>query len=110
MKIGEYSEQAKETAVYPDKGEGNFVYPALGLAGEAGEVAEKVKKILRDDGGELGETKKKQLSDELGDVLWYWATLCRELDLDPAEVARQNVAKLNDRAERGCLGGSGDRR
>ncbi len=110
MEIGEYSKQAKKTAVYPDKGEGNFVYPALGLAGEAGEVAEKIKKILRDDGGELTTSKREQLSGELGDVLWYWATLCRELNLDPAEVARRNVEKLNDRAERGCIKGSGDRR
>ncbi len=110
MEIEEYSEQAVETAVYPDKNEGNFIYPALGLAGEAGEVAEKIKKILRDEGGELTAEKREQLGDELGDVLWYWAALCRELELSPTAVASQNIEKLADRQARDKIQGSGDNR
>lgn len=110
MDFKQYSTEAAATAIYPRKDEENFLYPVLGLVGETGEVAEKIKKVLRDQEGKLTERVRQQLKAELGDVLWYWATLCRELNLDPAEVAQQNLDKLSDRARRGKLGGSGDDR
>lgn len=110
MKLREYSTQAGATAIYP--GRGGFVgllYCALGL-GEAGEVQGKVKKILRDDNGEIGNEKRVQILGELGDVLWYVDRLAAELGSDLEGVARMNLAKLADRAERGVLTGSGDNR
>jgi len=86
------------------------IYPALGLAGEAGEVCNKTKKILRDDGGRMTEEKRTQLIDELGDVLWYVANLATDLGVTLDEVARINLAKLNSRKERGTITGSGDNR
>ena len=82
----------------------------LGLAGEAGEVAEHVKKVLRDDGGEVGPERRAAMSKELGDVLWYVAQLASELDLDLDEIARENLDKLFSRQRRGVLSGSGDDR
>lgn len=85
-------------------------YPALGLAGEAGEVCEHVKKTIRDDGGRLSQKRRRKLEKELGDVLWYVAALASELDLDLGEVAALNVDKLTDRKQRGVLHGEGDER
>ena len=79
--MSEYQEQAFSTAVYPMKGEGYYIYPALGLAGESGEVCEKIKKLIRDHGGVIYPEFKEQITKELGDVLWYVATLAKELDL-----------------------------
>ncbi|HPW39210.1 MAG TPA: nucleoside triphosphate pyrophosphohydrolase family protein, partial [bacterium] len=70
MNFNSYQQAAAQTAVYPNLGN-NFVYPTLGLVGEAGEVAEKIKKVLRDDNGQLSAEKKQELMKELGDVLWY---------------------------------------
>ena len=88
----------------------NYYYPALGLAGEAGEIANKVKKIMRDDNCILTDEKKEDLIGELGDVLWYLAALATELGIDLGEVAEKNIEKLFSRKERGKLGGSGDAR
>ena len=85
-------------------------YPALGLAGEAGEVAEQIKKSIRDDAGELTGQRRSALAKELGDVLWYLAQLATELDLDLDEVAAGNLDKLRSRQLRGVLSGSGDNR
>ncbi|MDQ5834622.1 MAG: nucleoside triphosphate pyrophosphohydrolase family protein, partial [Actinomycetota bacterium] len=74
MRLSEYQHQSRRTAVYPDAG-ANLTYPALGLCGEAGECAEKVKKAIRDDGGELTGERREALAAELGDVLWYVAQL-----------------------------------
>jgi|TARA_Y100000310_G_C20391035_1_gene672780 NTP pyrophosphatase (non-canonical NTP hydrolase) len=104
-----YQKEALETAIYPDKGKCLF-YPALGLAGEAGEVAEKVKKIYRDKKGEVSELDKEQLILELGDVLWYIAALADEVDICLSEVVEENLTKLLDRKKRNRLGGSGDNR
>ena len=82
----------------------------MGLVGEAGEVAEKVKKILRDNGGLIDEGRKKELSKELGDVLWYLAQVATELNLSLDDIACLNIEKLNSRKERDRLGGSGDNR
>ena len=98
-----YQDMASDTAVY--KAEHAVIYPALGLAAEAGEVANKVKKILRD-----GKFDREAIADEVGDCLWYIAALCRDLNVEMAEIAQNNLDKLNDRKERGTLQGSGDKR
>lgn len=108
MNFNEYQQQAFSTAMYPDKGK-NPYYPALGL-GEAGEVQGKVKKIMRDDGGVITDSKREAIKDELGDVLWYVAVLAIEMDLTLQEIADNNVKKLADRKERGVITGSGDYR
>jgi NTP pyrophosphatase (non-canonical NTP hydrolase) len=87
-----------------------IVYPTLGLANEAGEVAGKIKKIFRDKGGVIGEAERAALKDELGDVLWYLAQLCTELELTLEEVAAANLEKLASRQQRGTLYGDGDTR
>jgi NTP pyrophosphatase (non-canonical NTP hydrolase) len=99
----EYQELAAKTAIYPE--EYRIVYPALGLAGESGEVAEKVKKYIRD-----GNLDRDLLAKELGDVLWYVSALSRDLGIDLDDVASRNIDKLRSRAERGTLRGSGDSR
>jgi NTP pyrophosphatase (non-canonical NTP hydrolase) len=104
----EYQKATRQTAIYPDEFQGTpVVYLALGLAGEAGEVAGKVKKIIRDgpSGGGVNA-----LADELGDVLWYVARLADELGFDLSTIAQLNVDKLKGRQERGTIGGSGDDR
>jgi len=105
-----YQKQALTTAVYPGRGEGNFIYPTLGLAGETGEICEKIKKIIRDDGGVISDERKMLLGKELGDVLWYIATLASELGLDMGEIAEGNLEKLAARKQSGKLHGSGDLR
>jgi NTP pyrophosphatase (non-canonical NTP hydrolase) len=87
-----------------------IVYPTLGLANEAGEVAGKVKKIFRDKGGVIGEADREALKQELGDVLWYLAQICTELDLTLEEVAEANLEKLFSRLERNAIHGDGDSR
>ena len=87
-----------------------IVYPTLGLANEAGEVAGKVKKIFRDRGGVISEGDREALKQELGDVLWYLAQICTELDLSLQEVAEANLTKLFSRLERNAIGGDGDNR
>ena len=94
---------ASDTAVY--KTEHSVIYPALGLAAEAGEVANKVKKILRD-----GNFNREAIADEVGDCLWYIAALCRDLNVDMKELAKNNLRKLHDRKARGVIQGSGDKR
>lgn len=108
MKFDKYQRRARETAVYPtDIG---LAYVALGLAGEAGEIANKVKKVYRDHGGELDTMTKAELHNELGDVLWYVAALATELDVPLEHIAQHNMDKLLDRKKRGALRGSGDNR
>lgn len=88
-----------------------MTYPALGLTGEAGEIANKVKKILRDDYDLVELTVKEQeLAKEIGDVLWYCAALASDLGLDLSKIAQDNLDKLQDRANRGTIKGSGDNR
>ncbi|OBJ24632.1 nucleoside triphosphate pyrophosphohydrolase family protein [Mycobacterium sp. 1245801.1] len=109
-----YQRQAESTAVYPGRGDiGNYTgvaYCALGLAGEAGEIANKVKKIARDHLGAVSDDHRAQLADELGDVLWYVAQLATQIGMDLDAIAAGNLAKLADRKERGVLQGSGDNR
>jgi NTP pyrophosphatase (non-canonical NTP hydrolase) len=87
-----------------------IVYPTLGLASEAGEVAGKVKKIMRDRGGVVTDADREALALELGDVLWYLSELCTRLGISLADVADRNIAKIADRAARGVLAGDGDQR
>lgn len=103
MTFNDYQAAAKKTAIYPEQH--RVIYPALGLAGEAGEVAEKVKKWIRDGNLDPDAVKK-----ELGDVLWYVAAVASDLGLTLDDVASANVQKLESRAARGTLGGSGDNR
>ena len=109
MELSDYQHRSRATAVYPDAGD-NLTYPALGLCGEAGEAAEKVKKAIRDDGGVLTGERREALAAELGDVLWYVAQLATEAGLDLDELAEANLAKLASRQQRAVLHGSGDTR
>ena len=108
MDLNEYQEKARETAGYPK--EMGLPYCALGLKGEAGEVAEKVKKIIRDEGGELSDEKRKAIALELGDVFWYLANMAYEAGYTLEEVGYMNLEKLASRKKRGKLQGSGDNR
>ena len=110
MNFSDYQAGAAKTAVYPGRGEGNWIYPALGLAGEAGEICEKIKKCIRDDGGQMSDERRTLLAKELGDVLWYVATLASELGLSMDDIASGNLAKLAARKSAGTLHGSGDLR
>ncbi|MFA5207888.1 MAG: nucleoside triphosphate pyrophosphohydrolase family protein [Candidatus Paceibacterota bacterium] len=109
MTFQEYQEEARKTAIYPNK-DNNFIYPTLGLAGEAGEVAEKIKKVIRDGNGIVSEEKKEEITKELGDVLWYVANLAKELGITLEDVAQKNLLKLQSRQQRNELHGSGDNR
>ncbi len=108
MDLSEYQRESRRTAEYPR--EAWLAYPALGLAGEAGEVAEHAKKAIRDDAGNVSAERKAAMSKELGDVLWYVSQLASELGLSLEEIAKQNLEKLLSRQERGVLSGSGDDR
>ena len=88
----------------------NPIYPTLGLTGEAGEVADKVKKVIRDRQGVFDQETCEAIKLELGDVLWYVAQLASELGYDLEQVAEANLQKLSSRAARGRIGGSGDQR
>jgi len=109
MEISEYQKLSRHTAGYPAIGH-PVIYPTLGLTNEAGEVAGKIKKVFRDKGGEINEETRSALAAELGDVLWYLAQVCTELDLSLDEVAEANLSKLLDRQARGKLRGDGDTR
>ena len=112
MTLKEYQERARGTARYPQ--EAALLYPVLKLAGEAGEVSEKLGKLMRDDGWRPGEAlddpAREALTKELGDVLWYVASVAADLGVTLDEVAEVNLRKLEDRAARGVLHGSGDDR
>ena len=108
MQLSEYQRLSRHTA--EDPREARLSYPALGLCGEAGEVAEHVKKVIRDDAGAISAARRVALAKELGDVLWYLARLASELGLDLDEIAEANLQKLLSRQRRGVLAGSGDER
>lgn len=99
MKFSEYQTEAKQTALYPNRLK-NLEYPTLGLTGEAGEVANIVKKIQRDHGGVINDDTRAKLKDELGDVLWYISACADELGLTLEEIAEYNVEKLAKRHNR----------
>ncbi|MFA6973458.1 MAG: nucleoside triphosphate pyrophosphohydrolase family protein [Parcubacteria group bacterium] len=109
MNFEEYQTKSRRTAVYPNIGN-NYIYPTIGLAGETGEVSEKIKKVIRDKNGIMDEETKMAIEKELGDVLWYVSQLASELGLSLDQVAEKNIEKLASRLERGALHGSGDNR
>ena len=109
MDFKTYQKLARLTAQYPNLGSNN-IYPTLGLVGEAGEVAEKVKKVIRDKKGIFDEESKMGIKKELGDVLWYLSNLCDEFDFTLEDVALHNLEKLKLRAAKGKISGSGDDR
>ena len=109
MKMNDYQDYAKKTALYPsDTWYDGLIYTVLGLNGEAGEVAEKVKKMLRD--GLDFKDCREPIINELGDVLWYVASVANELGCTLDDVAKRNIAKLDDRMSRNVIQGSGDNR
>ena len=108
MEIKKYQGIIKETAVYPK--EIGVLYCALGLCGEAGEVAEKIKKVYRDNEGVITEETTKNIKKELGDCLWYITALANELGLTLDQVMETNYNKLIERRLTGTLHGSGDNR
>lgn len=126
LSFNNYQKLMTQTAIYPEtnvvhmhKGiiGANYIYPALGLVDEAGEVAGKVKKILRDkigqiknDDGVIDPEIKDMITKELGDVLWYISQLAREFEIKLQDVANENVEKILSRQERGTIQGSGDNR
>jgi len=126
LDLKEYQEFCKTTAIYPDvyvlnktPGLGiekeefikaSYIYPVLGLGGEGGEILNKVQKFIRDQGGNMSEADVESIKKELGDVLWYVATICTEVGTTLEDVLEANVKKLSNRDERGVLGGSGDNR
>lgn len=112
MNFDEYQEMAGTTAMYPEMNTGSalaLAYVGLGL-GEAGEIQNKLKKILRDSGGLVTPETRLALLNEAGDVLWYLARMCTELGAELGDVAEMNVEKLTSRKERGVIQGSGDNR
>lgn len=111
LTFDEYAELTGETAIYPGQGELiGLLYAGLGFANEAGEVAGKLKKLLRDDNGVVTEENAAGILKEIGDTMWYGARLSKELNKSLGEVAQENLDKLSDRKERGVLKGSGDTR
>ena len=106
MDLNNYQKLAIGSAIYPK--EDGLYYTTLGLVGEAGEVANKVKKLIR-DGGDTPD-KRKEIGKELGDVCWYLAVLAEELGSNLGKIMEDNLSKLEDRKARGVIGGSGDNR
>jgi len=109
MTFAEYQKDSRRTALYPNK-DANYVYPTLGLAGETGEVAEKIKKIIRDKAGVVSDEDRQEIEKELGDVLWYISQIATELKIDLENIAAKNLEKLLSRLERNKIGGNGDNR
>jgi NTP pyrophosphatase (non-canonical NTP hydrolase) len=125
MDFKTYQEKSSLTSVYPtlntrydnlEEIENNFLhmsgilYTSLGLSNEAGEVLGKIKKVIRDYNCKISESTKKEISKELGDVLWYISNLAKELDLSLDDIARENLEKLFSRKERNLIKGDGDER
>lgn len=130
MNFNEYQKKAHETAQYPENlfdisqwgwngivnveskttPKLNWIYPALGLAGESGKLLNKLKKIIRDKNGQIDLETREQLRSELGDILWYVSELAGVLDCDLDMIARNNIGKLALRALENKIKGSGDNR
>lgn len=110
MKFDEYQKQAIGTALNSSRDFNSLMYRTLGLVGEAGEVAEKVKKILRDKDGKMSVQDKEEIIKELGDVLWYMQALADILEVPLSEIAEKNLEKIHSRKVRGVTSGSGDNR
>jgi NTP pyrophosphatase (non-canonical NTP hydrolase) len=109
MDCDDYQRAALRTARDKDAPD-EFIHLVLGLVGEAGEIAEKVKKLVRDKNSDLTQLDRNDMAAEIGDVLWYAAVLANFLDLSLGDVAQRNIDKLADRRRRAVIGGSGDTR
>lgn len=109
MDFNEYQLRARETAIYPNI-DHNWQYPIIGLGGEVGELLNKCKKILRDDNQVVTPERKEEIKSEMGDLLWYMANACCELEINFDDVARHNLEKLAKRRREDKLHGSGDHR
>ena len=110
LTLNEYQEIASKTAIYPGKGNiMGLVYTGLGL-GEAGEVQNKIKKILRDDNNIITEEKRIEIAKELGGNLWYISQCAKELGYTLDEIGNMNLDELKSRMNRGTIHGSGDNR
>lgn len=110
MTLDEYQKEALVTAVFNDDQFKDLAHWVFGITGEAGEIAEKIKKIIRDKNGEMTSEDKEELVKEMGDVLWYLAVLSEHLGYPFEEVGKRNIAKLRSRQERNQIHGSGDNR
>jgi len=110
MEFTDYQEKAHSTSQNTTIAGESSLYPVLGLCGESGEIAEKFKKVYRDKNGAMDADFLSLIEKELGDVLWYVAEICTQLNLNMGTVADRNIEKLFSRKERGVIGGSGDNR
>jgi NTP pyrophosphatase (non-canonical NTP hydrolase) len=110
MTFDEYQKQALTTVISQNDHFKDTLHWVLGINGEAGEIAEKIKKIIRDKNGEVSQQDKEELSKEIGDVLWYLAVFAHDLGFQLDGIAKQNLDKLQSRKARGVLGGAGDNR
>lgn len=108
MELNDYQKAAMQTAIYPN--DGSISYLALAICGEAGELADKVKKVLRDKGGQFYQPDITAIALELGDVMWYAANLAKVLGFSLSDIATLNLDKIKGRVERGTLHGKGDDR
>ena len=108
MDMGEYQKLAQAFMLYPEHEK--ITYPILGLNSEAGEVADKYKKIIRDKKGHISEEDRVEILKEVGDVLWYCAAICTDLNMPLHQAALMNIKKLNSRLSRDVIQGSGDNR
>jgi len=106
LTFNNYQKYARETAIYKD----GIFYPVLGLCGESGEVADKIKKIYRDNDGIISEENKEQIVKEMGDVLWYLANMATDLGVTLEDVAKKNLEKIQSRQEKDLIHGEGDNR
>lgn len=111
MDFKHYQNQTRRTAIYPDQNnQGGLLYTVFGLCGETGEIADHIKKMLRDDNGQLTTERLDAIKKEMGDVLWYLSQICYELHTTLDQVALHNLAKLRKRQRDNTLRGSGDER
>ncbi len=108
MNFNEYQEKAQITATYPTTLK--IIYPSLGLAGESGEVCEKIKKVYRDKNGVFTADVISEIKKELGDVLWYVQAIAHDLGIKMDDIAEENIKKLYSRKERSVIHGNGDNR
>jgi NTP pyrophosphatase (non-canonical NTP hydrolase) len=110
MTLDEYQKRALQTAVFNDDEFKDTAHWVFGITGEAGEIAEKMKKIIRDKDGIINKADKQELVKEVGDVLWYLAVFAKQLNVSFEEIGRVNLDKLQSRKDRDVIKGSGDNR
>lgn len=109
MHFSDYQKQSRLTAIYPQMGQ-NYTYSLIGLVGETGEVAEKIKKLIRDKQGKLDNIYRDEIKKEMGDVLWYFSQLATDLGIDLEDLVKTNLEKIKSRQIRHKIHGSGDDR